>query len=126
MPQIQEKRTYDERLFDVDCSDLLDPEEIVLSCSTPLCEGEPAVDPDAPVVQVPISFGSVVVNAAPIYYPLLKRWAAPGKALQVRISDGVVAAGSGSTLCTLRFPMQTNLNPQLEATVLLRITDQAY
>lgn len=105
-----EKRTYDNRLFDIDCTDLLAPTETVSAVAS--------VSAD----QGQMTFGDGSVNGSTVSYPD-GTTAAAGKVIQVRISDGVVPPGVGALMCTVRAKFATNINPQLEATVQLRLTD---
>jgi len=111
--QILEKRTFDRRVFDIDCSELLDTAETISSVT--------AITAD----QGGFTFGTPAVNAAAVEYPDENRTVAIGKVIQVRIEDGAVPAGKNELLCTIRARFATSLNPRLEATVLLRLTDQA-
>lgn len=116
-----DKRTWDDRLYDIDCSDLLDPEETIVS-------GEIKADPQFQVngeFTTGLVFGDIVVNPAPICYPKLGRTADIGKAVQFFISGGIIPDGAQSLCCTLRLRMATTKSPQLEATVSLRLIDQA-
>lgn len=114
-----DKRTFDDRLFDVDCTDLLDDDEIILS-ATVVYDGQTPFTGDPP-----LTLGAPMVNPAPMFYPLIARCAQIGKALQVRIGGGFLPSGEPSRLYTLRFLLTTTINPQLEATVLLRLVDTA-
>lgn len=110
-----DKRTWDDRLYDIDCADLLDNDEVILSAT---------IKADDALTNG-LTFGAVMVNPAPIIYPLLNRTAQIGKACQVYIIGGVIPEGAPDQLCTLRLRMVTSINPQLEATVLLRLIDSA-
>lgn len=114
-----DKRTFDNRLFDVDCTDLLDDDEAIVS-ATVKYDGQTPYDGTPP-----LTFGEPMVNPAPMNYPLIGRVAAIGKALQVRIGGGFLPMGEPSRMYTLRFLLATTINPQLEATVQLRLTDSA-
>ena len=109
--QILEKRTYDRRVFDIDCSELLDTAETISSVTAITADrGE-------------LVFGVASVNSAEVEYPDENRTAAIGKVIQVRIDDGEIPAGKTELLCTIRARFATSLNPRLEATVQLRLTD---
>lgn len=109
---VLDKRTYDERLIDVDFSDLLDPDETLVSCSAP-------VDADS----AGLAFGTPVINQGPVAYPQLGRSAGPGKVVQAMVSGGELLAGEPSRTCTVRFRAQTSLGQKLEATVAIRLID---
>ena len=116
-----DKRTWDDRLYDIDCSDLLDPDETIVS-------GVVKADPQNQVngeFTTGLVFGDVVVNPAPIIYPKLGRCADIGKAVQFLISGGIIPVGATSLCATVRLRMVTTKSPQLEATVSLRLTDEA-
>lgn len=128
MQNVLDKRSYDERLFDVDCSELLAPEEVITHCGAPVCVIPPSTsvgDPPVDVNEAGLMFSTPVINAAPLYYPRYKYTAAIGKVVQVRISGGVAPVTNDGLLCTIRFPLATSVNPQLEATVQLRLIDAA-
>jgi hypothetical protein len=105
-----EKRTADSRWFDVDCTRLLDPTETIVSITSITCD------------QGNLAFSSQKVNAQALTYPD-GSVAAIGKVAQVRISGGVIPAGSRQLICVIRVLLATNLNPAIEATVLLRLLD---
>lgn len=128
-PIYLDKRTYDDRHYDVDCTDLLDENEqitafdatpIVIVDVAPASVGPPPVNPWN---TVPLAAGTPVVNQAPIYYPSLRRWAGIGKAIQFELSGGTLEPGSQSRSATIRIRFVTNINAALEATVVLRLTD---
>jgi hypothetical protein len=115
-----DKRTADDRLFDVDCQDLLDVDEIIMS-ATGSVDGAPPPNSGQQV----ITLGDCIVNPAPITYPKLGKTAPIGQALQVRISGGVIPDGATSLSVTLRFLLLTNINPDgIEATVILRLINK--
>jgi hypothetical protein len=111
MPQpILEKRTRDDRVFDVNCSQLLDPTQVI----TGLIEIDGDIDG--------LTFGSGTINPAPISYP--DGTTAPtGKVLQVEISGGSIPIGASYTDRTLHFILSTSTDPVLDATVVLRLKD---
>lgn len=107
---VLEKRTYDSRIFDIDCTDLLDTAETISSVATVTAD------------QGGLSFGVPATNGAAVTYPD-GRTAAIGKVIQVAISGGEIPAGLGELECTIRARFATSINPQLEATAVLRLTD---
>lgn len=112
-----DKRTFDDRLFDVDCTDLLDDDEVIVS-ATVKYDGQTPFDGTPPLI-----LGGPLVNPAPMNYPAIGRCVDIGKALQVRIGGGFLPEGEPSRMYTLRFLLATTINPQLEATVQLRLVD---
>jgi len=110
---ILEKRTFDRATFDIDCSSLLDADEVITSVT--------AVTAD----QGGFTFGTPSVNTDEVEYEEENRTVAAGKVIQVRIEDGTLPEGKTELMCTIRARFVTSLNPRLEATVLLRLTDQA-
>ena len=114
-PRTLDKRTSDNRLFDIVCSDLLDDDEVIISAT---------IKADAQVDNG-LMFGDPMVNPAPMSFPKLGKSAGIGKAVQVRIGGGVIPDGAGDLFCTLRLLMVTTVNSALEATVLLRLTNAA-
>jgi hypothetical protein len=109
---ILEKRTFDRANFDIDCSALLDADEVISSVT--------AVTAD----QGGFTFGTPSVNSVEVEYAEEKRTVAAGKVIQVRIEDGEIPSGKKELLCTIRARFVTSLNPRLEATVQLRLTDE--
>lgn len=113
-----EKRTYDARLYDLDCSALLAAAETITQVVS--------VSAD----QGALAFSTPVVNTAPAPYP--GGTVAAGKVIQVEISDGVIPDGADSMgcglpnlMCTVRARFKTSMSPnQIEATVLLLLRDQ--
>lgn len=105
-----EKRTFDSRLFDFNCTDLLDAGETVTSITSIAAD------------QGGLVFSGAVFNIAPITYPD-GRVAQAGKVIQVTISAGTIPAPALFITCTVRAQFITNLGSVLEATVLLRLID---
>ena len=112
--QTLEKPIYDSVLYDIDCTDALDDAEVILTCAAP------AVDPASGV-----TFGTPVVNQAPIRYPVLGRYAPPGKAIQVLVTGGALPVGESFACYPIRLLLATNINPALSVTVCLRLTTGA-
>lgn len=111
--QVREKRTYDRRVYTIDCTNLLDATETITSVTSVTAD------------QGGLVFQPAVVNTTAVTFPD-GSVAAIGKAMQVRIDDGAIPAGQLRLNCTVRFRMATNLDPRLEATVLLRLNDEAF
>ncbi|MEX8520063.1 MAG: hypothetical protein AB3X44_16255 [Leptothrix sp. (in: b-proteobacteria)] len=104
-----EKRSYDSRRFDIDCSQLLSTGETVTSVTS--IAADQATTPA-------LAFGTGTVNGTAITYP--DGHTAPiGTVVQVQISGGQV----GVTY-TVRAKFATSQSPNvLDATVLLRVND---
>lgn len=113
MNEVLEKRTWDRRTFAIDCTDLLDVAETLVSVISVVAD------------QGALVFGAAVVNTAPVNFPD-GHVAAIGKALQLRIDDGVIPPGQTRLNCTVRARLSTTLDPRLEATVLLRLNDEVF
>ena len=107
--QVLEKRTYDNRVFDILCAALLDSGETVVSATVTADQGA-------------MTFGSATVNSGALTYSD-GTIAAAGTVVQVRVSGGTIPLTQGELLCTLRARAATSSGGQLEATVQLRLTD---
>ena len=70
-----------------------------------------------------LAFGTATVNSALVTYPD-GTTAAIGKAIQFEISGGRIPPGVAELMCTVRPRLTTSLGNDLEATVLLRLTDR--
>ena len=112
MQNIVDKRTSESMTVDVDCSDLLGPQELILSAGPP-------IDADG----FGLGFGPVTVNQGQIAYPISGRIVQAGKAIQFNLSGGEIPAGADDQVCTIRILLRTNINPTVEATVALRLID---
>ena len=110
MSQTLDKRTVDDRQYDIDCSKLLAPAETIASIIRVTAD------------QGSLVFGTPTVNTVPVNYPD-GSIAAIGKAVQVNISVGVITNGQPFLVCTVRAVVFTNWGETLEATVLLRLVD---
>ncbi len=110
--QFLELLVGDQELFDVDCTDLLDDAETIISCAAPAIDAGSAV-----------TFGAPIVNASVIEYPLLGRIAQIGKAVQVMINAvaATIPAGSTSACYNVRFALVTSINPAKSAVVCLKL-----
>ncbi|MES2048871.1 MAG: hypothetical protein V4447_10750 [Pseudomonadota bacterium] len=104
------KRTYDSRLYDIACGNLLLPTEVITQVVSVLDD------------QNTLTFGTAAVNTQPVVYP---GYTAPiGTVIQVQISGGVIPAVLPQLPCTIRAKFKTNISPdQLEATMLLVLRD---
>lgn len=116
-----DKRPYDNRLYDVVCSQLLDPDDVIIGTPTVVIENDYVINPVGPVMSG-LTLGTCIVNAAPIRYPLLNLTVPIGQTIQVPISGGILLPGYSEYMFTLAFRFATLLNPAIEATVQLRLT----
>jgi hypothetical protein len=110
MQNILIKRTADNRLFDVDCTALLDSAETIMAILNVSADGGG------------LTFSSPVINGIPLVYPN-GTTAAVGKVIQVYISGGTIPAGQPWVDYTVRAQFSTSLNPVIEATVILQVND---
>lgn len=107
---ILEKRTSETIWYDIDCSNLLDFEEIIVSIDSVTADQNglvflaPAVNPE------PVTFPDGVTAAA-------------GKVISVQISEGTVPTGSTNQIYTIRPIFTTSDSNIREATVLLNVTN---
>ena len=104
-----EKRAYDNRVFDILCSALLDSGETVVSATVSADQGA-------------MTFGAATINGSALTYSD-GTTAATGTVVRVRISGGTIPATQGELLCTVRARVATSTGNQIEATVQLRLTD---
>ena len=115
---ILEKRTADDRLFDIDCSKLLDADETINAVGIITADGTTG-----------LTFGTGVVNTQAVSYTDdetgITRTVAIGKVVQGRIRQGTIPANRQAMDCTVRVPLSTSKNTAVEATVLLRLTNKA-
>lgn len=116
-----DKRPYDNRLYDVVCSNLLDPDDVIIGTPTAVIENDYVLNPVGPVMSG-LVLGACIVNQAPIRYPLLQLTVPIGQVIQLPISGGVLLPGYPEYLFVLAFRFATLLNPAIEATVQLRLT----
>lgn len=103
-----EKRTWEERLYDWDCSGLLAPDVTLASVS--------AMVADPADGQTPIVFGTAVINAAPVAYAYATVPA--GKVVQCRVSGGIERS------YILRARCLDSNGERVEGTVRLNVRDR--
>lgn len=108
--QTLEKRTADNRLFDVVCTRLLDDGELITSILSS--------SSDKPGLVV----SSTAINTETSTYRD-GTTAVAGKVVQVRLTGGVVPYGLRENVYTVHLLVQTNLNPTLDVTFLVSVTD---
>lgn len=107
--QILEKRTFDDRLYTLDCSALLAPGQTIATIS--------GIADDS----AELTFSNATVNLAAITLPSGK--VIPiRQGIQVEVSGGALA-GAISQLITIRARFATNTDPAVEATVQLFLCD---
>lgn len=114
MTDILIKRTAENVRFDFDLSSILSAGETIVSVIS--------VTTDQ-VTTPPLTFGSPVVNLAPIKYG--KIIAPTGTVVQVLVSGGVISSLESSATYTLRVDVQTTINPVVEAVATLQLIDAA-
>lgn len=111
MSQILEKRTADNRWYNIDCSQLLGVGETITSVGTITAD------------QGGMTFGAGIVNTVPVTDPKTGLTAPIGQVVQVQISGGTVPSGVQYLDCFVRAPLTTSVNPLVEATVTCRLTN---
>lgn len=109
-----DKRTADNRQFDIDCSDLLqDGVTIVAVASVTATLGG-------------MTFGSGAPSTSPLTYKDesgTTHTVPAGQAIQVQISGGTIPPGQQSLTCTGRAIFSTATDPAVDATFLIRLID---
>lgn len=107
---IIEKRTYDNRLYDIVCADLLDDGETIVSVVS-------VADDDGT-----LTFGTAAINTAAMTYPNNLTVQA-GKVIQVKIGGGAIVTGKyRDCICRARFVTSLQ-NDEIEATFIIRLID---
>ena len=107
--QILEKRTFDDRLYTIDCSALLAVGQTIASIG--------GITDDS----AELTFTNAVINLSPI--TLASGRIIPiRQGIQVEVSGGALA-GAISQLITIRARFATNTDPAVEATVQLFLCD---
>lgn len=120
----RDKRSTDDRIYDVLCDLLLDPDEFITACAAPVVANQiPTLDPPQDPAPVDLTFGTPVINPAAVFYPEYQRWAPAGKVVQVAVIGGSIPNGAPNYAYTVRFLLTTNLNPTVEATVIVNMVD---
>ena len=109
LQQILEKRTFDNRIFTIDCSQILASGQTITTIST--------VTDDA----AELTFTGPIVNIAAVTLPT-GNVVPIGQGIQVAISGGTLA-GALSQLLTIRARFATSTDRAVEATVQLFLTD---
>lgn len=113
-----EKRTSESKTFDIDCSGLLGPGEVVQSVTS--ITAEPTTSPA-------LTFGTPQISGGDTEYKDQRtgvEYTVPaGQVVRVRISGGKIPAGRTSQKYTIRLVFASNVDPAIEATVVLLLTD---
>lgn len=109
---ILEKRTSESIGYDINCSQLLNSAETI--------SGSISISSDT----TGLTFGLPVANSQVIAYDDGST-AAIGKVVQVRISAGTIPTGKTERIYTLRVLFSTSDGNTREATVLLKVTNEA-
>jgi hypothetical protein len=107
---ILEKRTAENIYYDIDCTNLLDPLEIITSVTSVLSD------------QTGLTILAPAINPSPITFP--DGVTAPaGKVISVKISGGTIEPPQVNQLYTIRALFVTSEGNTREATVLLNVTN---
>lgn len=107
---ILEKRTAEIIYYDLDCTNILDDTETIVSITSIAAD------------QVGLTFANWAINVVPITFPD-KTIAAVGKVISVQISGGVIPNPQTNQLYTIRALFATTKYNTREATVLLNVTN---
>ena len=105
-----EKRTAETIWYDIDCTLLLDPTEIIETIS--------GITSD----QAGLTFAGQAINPSPVVFPD-GYTAAAGKVISVQIGGGIIPTQQINQLYTIRALFNTSENNTREATVLLNVTN---
>jgi len=107
---ILEKRTTEVIWYDIDCTHILDPNEIITSI-TSITSDQTGLTITGPAINsVPVTFPDGVI-------------AEIGKVISVQISGGTVPSGATNQFYTIRPLFVTNESNTREATVILNVTN---
>lgn len=107
---VLEKRTSEAIWYDIDCSNILDPLETILTIGSITADQEG------------LTFSSPAINSVPVVFPN-GYTAAIGKVISVQISGGIIPAPQINQLYTIRPIFSTSESNTKEATVLLNVTN---
>jgi hypothetical protein len=107
---VLEKRTAEIIWYDIDCTNLLDPEEIIDSVTSVTSD------------QLGLTLLGPAVNPIAITFPDGVT-ALPGKVISVQISGGIIEPPQINQLYTIRALFVTSDSNTREATVLLNVTN---
>jgi hypothetical protein len=107
---ILEKRTAESIFYDLDCTNILNTNEIILSVTSVTADQEG------------LTFSAAAINSVPVTFPD-KVVAAVGKVISTQIGGGIIPTPQVNQLYTIRAVFVTNDNNTREATVLLNVTN---
>jgi len=107
---VLEKRTAESIYYDIDCTNLLDTNEIITSVTSVTSD------------QLGLTILGPAINPAPITFPD-KVIAPAGKVISVQISGGTIESPQVNQLYTIRALFVTSEGNTREATVLLNVTN---
>jgi len=107
---VLEKRTSESIFYDLDCTQILDTAELILTIVSITSD------------QVGLVFAGQAVNSEPVVFSD-GTVAAAGKVISVQISEGIIPAPQVNQLYTIRALFTTNDINTREATVLLNVTN---
>jgi len=107
---ILEKRTTESIWYDIDCTNILDTTETILSITSITSD------------QTGLVFTAPAINSSPVTFPN-GVIAAIGKVISVYISGGIVSSGATNQVYTIRPIFNTSEDNIREATVLLNVTN---
>ena len=115
---ILEKRTSESKTFEIDCSGLLGPGEVVQSVTN--ITAEPATSPA-------LTFGTPQISGGETIYQDQRtgvEYTVPaGQVVRVRISGGKIPTGRTAQKYTIRLLFASNVDPAIEAAVVLQLND---
>jgi hypothetical protein len=107
---VLEKRTSESITYDIDCTNILDPLEIITSITSVLSD------------QDGLLFSTAAINLTPVIFPD-NYVAEAGKVISVQISGGIIPTPQVNQLYTIRALFETSETNIREATVLLNVTN---
>jgi hypothetical protein len=107
---ILEKRTTESIWYDIDCTNVLNTNEIITSITSITAD------------QTGLTFSGSAINTAPVTFPDGVT-ALAGKVISVYISAGIVPTGATNQIYTIRPIFSTNQTNIRESTVLLNVTN---
>jgi hypothetical protein len=107
---VLEKRTSEIIFYDIDCTNILDTIETIISITSFSAD------------QTGLTFAGQAINSVPVDFPDGYS-AAIGKVISVRISGGVIPTPQVNQLYTIRALFVTSESNTREATVLLNVTN---
>lgn len=107
---VLEKRTSETIAYDIDCTNILDAEEVIDSVTS--------IEAD----QAGLTFTAPAINTVPVVFPD-GYTALPGKVISSFIGGGIIPTQQVNQLYTIRAVFTTSKLNTREATVLLNVTN---